>query len=122
VNGSTDCGAAWFLARATVKLLTAKGAKNGREVRKDNRAVFSSAGVSPAVRRASRPPFLKRQTCRQDAGATYVGAAFALRAFVVNTMGLRLAFQQSINLTYTGFGGIEWAGVVDDVVGLLNFL
>ena len=88
---------------------------------------FSSAGVSPAVRRVSPPAFLKRQTCRQDAGATYAGEVFSLRpsrlrAFVVNPTGLRFAFQQRINLTYTGFGGIERAGVVDDVVGLLNLL
>jgi hypothetical protein len=88
---------------------------------------FSSAGVSPAVRRASRPPFLNGKTCRQDAGGTYAGEVFSLRpsqlrAFVVNTTGLRFFFQQSVDLTHTGFGGIERAGVVDDVVGLLNFL
>jgi hypothetical protein len=88
---------------------------------------FSSAGVSPAVRRASRPLFLKQQTCRQVAGGTYAGEVFPLRpsrlrAFVVNTTGLRLVFQQSIDLTDTGFRGIERAGVVNDVVGLLNFL
>jgi hypothetical protein len=119
VNGSTDCGAAWFLARAIAKLLTAKGAKIGHEVRKQRRAHSSSAGVSPAVRRASRQPSLNgKHAGRMPA----LPAAFALRAFVVNTKGLRFAFQQRINLTDTGFGGIEWAGVVDDVVGLLNFL
>jgi hypothetical protein len=126
VNGNTDCGAAWFLARATAKLLTAKDAKNGREVRKES----ERTPVAPASRRLSggRPArLLNGKTCRQDAGGTYAGEVFSLRplrlrAFVVNATGLRLVFQQRINLTDTGFGGIERAGVVDDVVGLLNFL
>ena len=71
--------------------------------------------------------FFKQQTCRRDTGGTYAGEVFPLlpsrlRAVVVSTTGLRLGFQQGVDLTDTGFGGIERAGVVDDVVGLLNFL